>query len=397
MPDLSRSARVEPSRIREIALLADQNPGTLRLFYGEDTRPTPAPIIEAGQAALLARKTFYTPNAGIPALRREIGLQYERIYGLKIDPFDRVVVTASGSVALLMSIQATLNPGDEAIVVSPLWPNIREMIRIHGANPVEVPLELDSCSQFQLNFQAIEDAITPKTRLIALASPSNPTGWTASESDWCRLSELCKKHDLWLLADTVYDRLIYSGEVAASSPLFIEDLQPRLWVVQSFSKAYRMTGWRVGWLVTPPGLWPIAGKLQEFVVSHASGFSQEAACFALEQGEPWVAEMVQTYRQNRDMAVERLSRMDQVELGSPPGAFYVFPKIIGMADSFAFCKRLVQELKLGIAPGSAFGEGGEGHVRICFAVEQNVLEQALDRFTVAIQRGLQNEMSFISP
>lgn len=387
MPELSRAASVEASRIREIALLADQFPGTLRLFYGEDTRPTPEPIIEAGQLALAAKNTFYTPNAGLPELRQAIANQYDRLHGLKVDAMDRVVVTASGSVALLLTIQATLNQGDEAIVISPLWPNIREMISIHGARPVEVALELDSNLQFQLNLHAIENAISEKTRLIALASPNNPTGWTASEADWIKLANLCNKYNLWLLADTVYDRLTYDGQAsAAPCPLAVEDLHQRVWVAQSFSKAYRMTGWRVGWLVTPPGLWATSAKLQEFVVSHAAGFSQMAARFAIENGEPMIQEMGLNYRQNRDMAIEMLSGCPEVRLGSVPGAFYIFPKVEGLTNSFEFCKRLVQELKLGIAPGSAFGLGGEGHVRICFAVDQPTLKEALERFLNAIQQ-----------
>lgn len=388
MPPLSLASRVEASRIREIALLAEQYPGTLRLFYGEDNRPTPDSIIEAGRQALADRKTFYTPNAGVPHLRNAIADQYDRLHGLKIDAQDRVVVTTSGSVALLLTIQATLNAGEEAIVVSPLWPNIREMIRVHGAIPVEVPLELDRELQFQLNFDAIEDAITTKTRLIALASPNNPTGWTASHADWQRLAAICRMHDIWLLADTVYDRLTYSGQKSAPCPLAVESVRDLLWVAQSFSKAYRMTGWRIGWLVTPPRLSSTAAKLHEFTASNASGFSQEAACYAIQNCEPVLAEMVSTYQANRDYAVHFLRDCPGVHLGSPPGAFYLFPKIDGLTDSFSFCKRLVQELQLGIAPGSAFGTGGEGHVRICFAVDHDMLKAALERFAIAIDRNL---------
>lgn len=384
MPQLSRAASVEASRIREIALLADRFPGTLRLFYGEDTRPTPDYIIEAGKAALDRHKTFYTPNAGYPALRRAIAGQYQNLHQIEMDPMDRVVVTASGSVALLLTIQATINPGDEAIIISPLWPNVREMVNVRGGTPVEVALELGADHQFHLNFDAIEKAITSRTRLIALASPNNPTGWTATIDDWRRLGEICQSHNLWLLADTVYDRLVFDGSTAAPCPLAIPEIQERLWLAQSFSKAYRMTGWRVGWLVTPPGLWATAAKLQEFVVSHAAGFSQEAATKAMIDGEPFIKSMVTDYKANRDLAVARLSSIKGVTLAAPTGAFYVFPHIEGLTDSFEFCARLVREFQLGIAPGSAFGPGGEGHVRICFAVDQETLTTALNRFENAI-------------
>lgn len=385
MPVLSQASDVSVSRIREIADLADQYPGTLRLFYGEDTRPTPEPFIEAGRAALAAHKTFYTPNAGYPALRQTISAQYQKLHGIEIDAMQRVVVTASGAVALLLAVQSTLNPGDEAIVISPLWPNIQEMISVHGATPVHVPLEMDADNQFQLNFNKIENAITPRTRMIALASPNNPTGWTATEADWQKLAGICHRHDIWLLADTVYDRLIYNeNRTSAPCPLAIPELHDRLWVAQSFSKAYRMTGWRVGWLVTPPGLVPTASKLQEYIVSHAAGFTQEAARFAMTNGEPLIAEMRRDYQANRDLAFAEISRLPGFTLAQPPGAFYLFPKIEGLQDSFDFCARLVRDHRLGIAPGSAFGPGGEGHVRICFAVDQATLAEAMRRLKQAV-------------
>lgn len=384
MPVLSQAASVEASRIREIALLADKHPGTLRLFYGEDTRPTPDLLIKAGRDALAGHKTFYTPNAGYPALRQAIAAQYRKLHGLDVDALDRIVVTASGSVALLLAIQSTVSPGDEAIIISPLWPNVREMVNVRGGTPVEVALELGPDHQFHLNFEQIEKAITPKTRLIALASPNNPTGWTATKADWERLGEICRRHDLWLLADTVYDRLVFDGSAAAACPLALPELQSRLWLAQSFSKAYRMTGWRVGWLVTPPGLWATAAKLQEFVVSHAAGFSQEAARVAIEHGEELVHEMVAEYQANRDYALSRLSQVPGITLAAPPGAFYLFPRLEGLTNSFAFCEQLVRTFNLGIAPGSAFGAGGEGHVRICFAVDRQTLEEAMNRFQHAV-------------
>lgn len=380
MPDLSKAASVEASRIREIALLADRHPGTLRLFYGEDTRATPETIIEAGRKGLADRKTYYTPNAGYPELREAIAQRYRSLSGAQLDAMDRIVVTASGSIALLLAIQCTVNPGDEAIIVSPLWPNVREMVRVRGATPVEVPLKRGDDGQFQLSFEQIEAAVTPRTKLIALASPNNPTGWTATADDWRALGEICRRRDLWLLADTVYDRLVFDGSPAAPCPLASMVDHSRLWVAQSFSKTYRMTGWRVGWLVTPPGLWATAAKLQEFVVSHAAGFTQDAARYALEHGEDLIAGMVADYLGNRNLAVNRLSRLPGVSLASPAGAFYVFPKCEGLADTFGFCQRLVREFGLGVAPGMAFGPGGEGHLRICFAVDQATLEEALDRF-----------------
>jgi aspartate aminotransferase len=375
---LSPAAAIPPSQIRAIAAVAEQYPGTLRLFYGEDSLPTPDFVKHAAKRALDANCTFYTPNAGYPALRAAIAQRVADLHGLVIDPDRDVVVTASGMVAIAVGCRAVLGPGDSALVISPVWPNIPAAIRMTGATAVEVPLAYSS-GEFALDLEALEAAVVPSTRLLALASPGNPTGWTACPADWQALVSFCERHDLWLLADGVYDRIIFDGGRVAPSPLECRGARARTIAVQSFSKAYRMTGWRVGYAIAPPELVRLMANLQEFGVSHAFGVAQEAARVALLEGEPFVAESQERYRRHRQLAVDGLLHMPGVTLAPPAGAFYAFPRLDGLADSRGFCEWMVREYQAGFAPGSAFGKGGEGHIRLCFAVDEATLTAALDR------------------
>lgn len=377
---LSPAARVSPSRIRAIAALADQHPGTLRLFVGEDTRPTPEFIKRAATAAIDSNKTYYTPNAGYPELRAAIAESLGALHGVDLDPTRQIVVTSSGMNAIVLAVQATLGAGDSALVLTPLWPNTAAAIRVAGAEAIEVPLRFES-SGYSLVIEDLERRVQPNTRLLALASPGNPTGWMASEDVWARLFDFCERHDLWLLADAVYERMVYGGPVAPS-PFAQRHGRDRLIVVNSFSKGYRMTGWRIGYVVGPQELGRVMTALQEFVVSNAPGVIQEAARVALVEGEAFIRESQERYARHAELAVRRLSRLEGVDVFAPDGAFYVFPRLEGLEDSFEFCQRMVERHRLGVAPGSAFGEGGEGHVRICFAVEASILVDALERFEV---------------
>jgi aspartate/methionine/tyrosine aminotransferase len=295
-----------------------------------------------------------------------------------LDPTVDVVVTASGMMALSLACQATVGPGDSALVVTPLWPNIAGAIQMTGARVIEVPLSIVE-SRSVLDFDRLEAAVRPDTRLLAIASPSNPTGWTATLDDWRRLLNFCERHDLWLLADGVYERLVEPGRVAPS-PLTLSGARARTIVAQSFSKAYRMTGWRVGYALAPPEITRVIPHMQEFSISHAFGVAQEAARIAILEGDAFIAESQERYARHRRIAVDRLRRIPGVTVPEPDGAFYVFPRLESLTDSFALCERFVRERRVGIAPGSAFGLGGEGHVRLCFAVDEPTLVEALDRF-----------------
>ena len=379
------AASIAPSQIRAIADLADGYPGTLRLFYGEDTLPTPDFVKAAGRRAIAESFTYYTPNAGYPELRKVIAQQVHSLHGVDLDPLREVVVTASGMVAIQLACQATIGPGDSALVLTPLWPNISAAIRVAGGEAIEVPLALDGRGDglaFALDFDRLESAVSPTTRVLALASPGNPTAWTATTEDWARLLAFCERHDLWLLADGVYERIVFEGDVAPS-PLSIPGARRRTIVAQSFSKTYRMTGWRVGYLIAPPELARTMSQLQEFAVSHAPGIAQEAAREAIVSGDAFVRESRDRYARHAAIAVGRLRRLEGIDVPTPTGAFYVFPRLEGLHDSYEFCAWLVRERGLGLAPGSAFGAGGEGHVRLCFAVDETMLVEALDRFESA--------------
>jgi len=353
----------------------------LRLYFGESNLPTPRFIVEAAARALDEGYTFYSENAGLPALRRAIASQYERLHRVELDPEREIVVTASGVQALHLAIRSVLDPGDQALILSPAWPNAASIVALSHAVPLDVPLPLAG-GRYRIDFAALEAAIGPRTRLIVLTSPSNPLGWVADLDEQRRLLELCRERGLWLLADEVYERVYYGGSTPgepAPSILRLCDRDDAVHVVQSFSKSYCMTGWRVGWLVTRSDLGPKLAELNEFFVSHAATFAQVAARTALLEGEDELRRMVEDLRAKRDFCVAALREMPGVVVPEPAGAFYVFPRIEGLEDSVAFCRRLLLEQRVGLAPGSAFGAGGEGSVRIAYAAERSVLGPALER------------------
>lgn len=382
MAHLAPSAkRVEYSRIRELAEIAMQMDGVLKLYLGESSLPTPEYIRRAAQKAMADGYLFYTENAGLPSLRRALGDYYNGLHGVELDPLNEIVVTASGVQALNVSIRCCLDPGDEAIVLTPAWPNGAANVALANGAARMVPHLLRGLG-YGIDFDALEAAVTPRTRLLIYTSPSNPLGWVATEQDQERLLELARRHGIWLLADEVYERLYYRGAaLGAPAPSILKKAtrDDAVIVVQSFSKTYCMTGWRVGWLVARRDLAAKAGQLNEFIVSHAPSFAQRAAETALVWGEIELKKMLARYKENRDFCLTILRKVPGVTVPDPDGAFYLFPKIEGLCDSFAFCRRLLEETRVGIAPGVAFGAGGEGSVRICYAAGSQILKPAMER------------------
>lgn len=400
---LSESAlRVQHSRIRELAEIAMNMDGVLKLYFGESNIPTPDFIKRAAQKAMQDGYTFYSSNAGMPSTREALARYYSDLHDVNIDPSRQIVVTSSGVQALNVSIRCVLDPGDEALVLTPAWPNGSAIVQMCNATPVEVPHVLRE-GRYTVNFELLEAALTPRTRMLIYTSPSNPLGWVATDEEQTSLLEFARRHNLWLMADEVYERLNYPEVPPAPEPSLMQRMTGRIpetppppstpaptilrkatpddaiIVIQSFSKTWCMTGWRLGWLVSRPDLAARATQLNEFIISHANSFVQRAGETALLWGEAVVKEMVAHYRANRDFCVERLSAMPGVTVPRPEGAFYLFPRIEGLTDSFSFCKRLLMETQVGLAPGVAFGAGGEGSVRICYASERSVLEPAMDR------------------
>jgi aspartate aminotransferase len=389
MPEVARTALDVPySRIRELAEMAMRMDGVLKLYFGESNLPTPEFIKEAAKAALDDGYTFYSENAGLPGLRSDLAAYYRRMHRVELDPSREIVITASGVQALHVAVRCALDPGDEALVLTPAWPNGAAIVQMHQAHPVEVPQVLQG-DRYTIDFGALEAARTPRTRLLIYSSPSNPLGWVAGEEEQERLLDFVRRHDLWLLADEVYERLFYRNpELGSAAPSILRkaNRDDAVVVVQSFSKTFCMTGWRVGWLVTRSDMGRKAAELNEYVVSHASSFIQRAAQTALAGGEGEVRSMLVRLKENRNFCLAALRRMPRVTLPAPDGAFYLFPRIEGMKDSFAFCRRFLEEEKVGVAPGVAFGSGGEGSIRICYAAESTILEPAMERLDRFLRR-----------
>jgi aspartate/methionine/tyrosine aminotransferase len=381
----SSLAAIQPSRIRELADVAFGMDGVLKLHFGESNLPTPRLIQEALSKAVVDGYTYYGENAGFPSLRAAIAEKYQELHGVTLDPRQEIVVTQSGVQALNLSTRCTINPGDEALVLTPNWPNGREIIRLYGATPVEVPYARVG-DRFTPDFDALEAALTPRTRMLLYTSPSNPLGWVATQAEQEALLDFARRHGLWLLADEVYERLYYEGEVAPSI-LRLCSRDDAVIVVQSFSKTYCMTGWRLGWLISRRDLVQKATQLNEFIVSHAASMIQKAGEVALRQGEDDVAALLEQLQERRAFTASALASVARIQLPKPEGAFYLFPRIEGMSDSFEFCLRLLKQEKVAVAPGSAFGPGGEGSVRLCFASDMSVLEPALERFCRFVENG----------
>lgn len=384
---------VAHSRIRELAEVAMSMDGVLKLYFGESNLATPDYIKRAAQKAMADGFTFYTENAGLPSTRRALARYYQEQHGVELDPATEIVITASGVQALNVGIRCMLDPGDEALVLTPAWPNGSANVQMANAVVKQIPQVL-AAGRYGIDFESLEAAVSPRTRMLLYTSPSNPLGWVATDADQTRLLEFTRRHGLWLMADEVYERLYYpdlpagvktAGRTAAPTILKKATRQDAVVVVQSFSKAYCMTGWRVGWLVARKDLASRATQLNEFIVSHAPSFAQRAGETALLWGEMAIREMLLRLRENRDFCMSVLQKMPGVMLPKPEGAFYLFPKIEGMTDSFEFCKRLLMETSVGLAPGVAFGAGGEGSVRICYAAEMPILEQAMARFKLFLE------------
>ncbi|MBM3727842.1 MAG: aminotransferase class I/II-fold pyridoxal phosphate-dependent enzyme [Acidobacteria bacterium] len=387
------AADVPYSRIRELAEEAMVLDGqssrpedrVLRLYFGESNLPTPEFIKRAAEKALRDGLTYYTENAGTPGLRRTLCRYYESTHGVALEPGE-IVVTASGVQALNVAIRCLLDPGDEAIILTPAWPNGSAIVQLANALPRQIAQPL-SGSRYSIDFDRLEAAVTPRTRFLLYTSPSNPLGWVATEADQERLLEFTRRHGLWLLADEVYERLWYQAEPGAAVPSILRKCsrEDAVIVAQSFSKTYCMTGWRLGWLVARGDLAARAAQLNEFIVSHAATFTQRAAEEALLWGEKTVREIVAHFRTNRDYCLERLRAMPGLTVPEPDGAFYLFPHVAGLEDSFGLCRQILHETRVGVAPGVAFGEGGEGSIRLCYAADRTVLGPALDRLATFFQ------------
>jgi aspartate/methionine/tyrosine aminotransferase len=370
------------SQIRELFNEGIGRDDIVPFWVGEPDEPTPGFIRDAAAASLAASETFYTHNLGIPALRGALAAYLSRLHRA-VDP-ERIAVTSAGVNALMLASQLLVDPGDRVVEVVPLWPNLQEIPAILSARVDVVPLEF-SPGGWQLDLDRLLGALTPGTRAVYINSPNNPTGWTMTAEAQRAVLAHCRRHGIWIVADDAYERLYFEGSGVAPSFLDLAEPEDRLIVANTFSKTWLMTGWRLGWLVVPAPLIGDLGKLIEFNTSCAPVFVQRAGLAAVTQGEPVVQRSLERFRRARDFLVARLTEIPGVEAPPPSGTMYVFFRAPGMADSMAFCRRLVREVGLGLAPGSAFGPSGEGFARWCFAASEERLAEGVKRLRRALQ------------
>ncbi len=364
------------SQIREVANAGLGEADILPFWFGEPDEVTPAYIREAAVASINAGETFYTQNFGINELRAALAGYVSRLH--RPIAVDNVAVTASGMSALMLAIEALVDPGDRIVCVTPLWPNLTEIPKILGAQVVRIALQF-ARDGWRLDIDQLLDALTPGTRAVMINSPNNPTGWTLARDDQRAILEHCRRLGIWIVADDVYERLYYADARCAPSFLDLADPADRLVSTNSFSKAWLMTGWRLGWMVAPTDLMPDLGKLIEYNTSCSPVFVQRAGVVALRDGEPSVAHTLARFSAARALLVRELSSIEGVEAALPAGAMYVFFRVAGLTDSLRFCKLLVREARLGLAPGSAFGPEGEGFLRWCFASSHQRLRDGVQR------------------
>jgi len=380
-----RMASLQPSATLAMAARAGAMKASgidvIDLSVGEPDFPTPDHICQAGKAAISAGKTKYTPAAGIPALREAIANDYTRRSGLSVTPA-QVIVSNGAKHSLHNVFTSLLNPGDEVVVPTPYWVSYAELIKLTGAIPVLLETSIDE--DFKLQPNALKSAITPRTRMLLLCSPSNPTGVVYSREELVGIADIAIEADLSIVSDEIYDQLVFDGRESISFPTLRPGLESRSIVVAGVSKTYSMTGWRIGWTIGPPALSKAMGSLQSQETSNPCSISQHAAIEALTGPQECVTLMRNAFQARRDLVVKRLSQIPGVKIPDIGGAFYAFLDIHtslgrphGPIDSVTWCEQLLEKEQVATVAGSAFG--AEGHVRMSFAASEEKLTMGLDR------------------
>jgi aspartate/methionine/tyrosine aminotransferase len=378
-PDISARAAAAPrSGIGEIVAYARGRENLMPLWIGEGDLPTPDFITRAASEALLAGETFYTWTQGIPALREAIVRYYQRHYAASLS-VDNIYVTGSGMQSIVLAIQTVASAGNEIVYLSPAWPNVVNAISVSEAKPVAVELGFTD-GRWVLDIERLKAAITPKTSALFINSPSNPTGWTATREDLKAVLDLARQHRLWIIADEIYGLYYFNGPRA---PSFMDVMEPedRIIFANSFSKNWCMTGWRVGWMVAPAEIGQTLTNLIQYSTSGVAQFMQKGAIAALEEGDDFVRTNIERARRSRDILCDALIATNRVETRKPDGALYAFLKIDGVADSRDEAFRIVDKTGVGMAPGTAFGAGGQGFMRACYLRDPLQIEDAANRLS----------------
>jgi aspartate/methionine/tyrosine aminotransferase len=374
---------LQPSGIARIALPRFTDPSVIPLWIGEGDTVTAEFIREAAKRAIDEGYTFYGYTRGRTELRDAIKAYLDRIYDMDLNP-DRISVPGSSMLAITLAAQMTLGPGRHALIVSPSWPNIENTVRVTGAEIGFVRQRVEN-GRWHLDAADIIAAVKQNTRAIYINSPCNPTGWIIAQSTLESLLAFCRQRDIVLISDEVYHRNIYDGDAAPSLMTLARDDDPVI-IINGFSKAWAMTGWRLGWMIAPARYAQHIAVLSECFNTSAPSIVQFAGIAALEDGEELVKTLCAQYAGGRDIVMEILGRHPRVELSKPEGAFYAFPRVQGMGSSLTFAESLLKEHDVGVAPGYTFGPGNEEHFRLCFAQSHQRLTEALQRIVVHIDR-----------
>lgn len=363
-----------------VARLRQEGREILSFSMGEPDFTTPDNIVEAAKDALDNGITHYTPSAGIPELRELIARKSLEQNGIPCNA-GNVLVTPSKH-AIFMTVLATVDEGDEVILPDPAWGTYDACVRLAGGIPRYAVLKEED--DFRMTPEVVAELITPKTSLIVINSPSNPTGAVLKKEDVQGIAELAMDHDITVLSDEVYEHIIYEGE--HHSIASIDGMFERTVTVNGFSKTYAMTGWRLGWLVAPPHLFKAISKLQSHSVTCAVSFAQVGGVEALSGPQDAVAEMVREFRERRDMVMDLLEEIPSLNCTVPKGAFYIFPSYDFEMNSEELCTYLLENANVGVTPGTAFGPNSDGHFRISYAASRETLEKGLNNIKEALAR-----------
>jgi aminotransferase len=376
-------AAMSSSGIRRFFELLDSVDGVISLAVGQPDFPTPTSITQAGVDSMLAGHTGYTSNYGLIELRQLLGNQLERMYGVAYAPERELLVTTGVSEALDLAIRAVIDPGDEVLVPEPGYVAYEPVISLAAATYVPVPTE--ASTNFVVTVDALRAKMTPATKAILLGYPCNPTGAVLDRDSMEAIARFAEEHDLIVISDELYDRLVYGVQHICFASL--PGMRERTILLGGFSKAYAMTGWRLGYAAAPERILEAMMKVHQYVMMSAPTAAQYAAVEALEHGEEDVRGMVAEYDRRRQMVVRRFRGMglDTVE---PRGAFYAFPDIrsSGIEDDVEFAERLLIEERVAVVPGSTFGGSGRGYIRVCYAASYEDLEEAMDRIERFVTR-----------
>ena len=372
-----RVRSIEPSPTVRISDLIAESQGQgkkiLSLAIGEPDFPTPAHIVEAAKKALDDGYTKYTAAPGIRELREAIAEKSQKENGIPAKPEN--VIVAPTKHTLFMTFMALLDSGDEALIPDPGWVSYAPMVTLAGAKPV--PIRAADEDGFVPSTEAVAEAITPRTRFIVLNSPSNPAGSVYTRAQMRGLAELAADHDLMVVSDEIYEKILYEGEHV--SPASLEGMFDRTVTVNGFSKTYSMTGWRLGWLVAPTPMVRQIVKVQEHTITCATAFAQKAGVAAVRGPTAPLKAMVDEFRARRDLVLRELKKVDRLSTDRPSGAFYVFPRVDIRMESASLAERILQETDVAVTPGSAFGDAGEGHLRLSYAASRETIVESIRR------------------